>query len=376
MARTRVPVSSHRSGRGETLRACTAFILLVAVGAPLGLADIVPAPGTTPVKPLFDKSDIVCKCFVKSLEVLQEEPLGAGPKALIRRRVRAAVEIQDSYKARDQGNEIAFVDFVENAPQISGMAISSGGPALWQGETALLFLINSQRNSYEFTDLSLGAISFHSFPQVNGEPGLEKLQHALAATVRSANRDDRIRALQLLQGFDSINHETLAAIDASTQSEDPETAVPALGVLLKTKTTDSIEQLKRYLDNYKSNVDLLAFSSIGSELSRIDNVKALGPLEALSSSHFIAIRHGAMDAIRRIKSPKSIPLLVARLDDSDSAVQYVALITLAEVLSKYDGDYAPSMYLFDKKPQYYVGLWKQWWTEEGSTLYGHEPAAK
>jgi hypothetical protein len=76
-----------------------------------------------------------------------------------------------------------------------------------------------------------------------------------------------------------------------------------------------------------------------------------------------------MDAIRGTKSTTSIPFLMAKLNDPDRDVQYVALISAAEILNKDEGDFAPSMYLFDQKPQYYLGLWKQWWLEEGSKLY-------
>ena len=185
----------------------------------------------------------------------------------------------------------------------------------------------------------------------------------------SGNREDVIRALQLLQGLDSFEQATLSAVAALCDSEVPEVAIPALGVLLKTKTPESVEQLKRYLDKYKGNVQPLALISVGSELGRIDSVKALPLVEGLATSRFVAVRYGAMDAIRRIKSPKSVPFLVARLDDTDATIQYVALITLAEVLGKYDDNFAPSMYLFDKKPLYYVGLWKRWWAEEGSKIY-------
>ena len=71
-----------------------------------------------------------------------------------------------------------------------------------------------------------------------------------------------------------------------------------------------------------------------------------------------------------------MPTIVLRLDDPDRATQYLAVITLAEILGKYEGDYAPSMYLFDKKTQYYVGLWKQWWTDEGSKLYARTSVPK
>jgi hypothetical protein len=347
-------------------------LTLLAILSPLLLADIVPTPGTLPVRPTFDKSDLVCKCFTISLQVLEKEQLGTGPKAVIRQRVQARVEIQDLYKSdrQSKGNGTIFVEF-EEMTSTSGLEFSAR-LGLTPGETAVLFLAKSQPRAYEFADPFLGATSFHSFPQLNEEPGLGKLQHALAATLQSGNQDDVIRALQLLQGFRSFDQTTLSAVEPLCASEVPDVAIPALGVLLRTQTPESVERVKRYLDTLKVDVQPPAVFSVGGELGQIGDARALAALEGLASSRFVSVRYGAMDGIRRIRSTKSVPFLMAKLDDPDSTVQYVALITAAEILGKYDDDFAPSMYLFDKQPAYYKGLWKEWWAEEGSKLYSRD----
>jgi hypothetical protein len=48
-------------------------------------------------------------------------------------------------------------------------------------------------------------------------------------------------------------------------------------------------------------------------------------------------------------------------------VQYIAVITLAEIFAK-EGDYAPSKRLYDKNPDLYIGLWKQWAKDTGRAL--------
>ncbi len=75
-----------------------------------------------------------------------------------------------------------------------------------------------------------------------------------------------------------------------------------------------------------------------------------------------------MNALRAMRDRRSIPALIKRLDDSDSNVQYLALITLSETVGKQDGDFAPTLYLFDKKPQFYLDLWKDWIQKEGDSL--------
>jgi HEAT repeat protein len=196
-----------------------------------------------------------------------------------------------------------------------------------------------------------------------------KLQHVLTSVAQSTVSLDQLRALRLLLGFDHIADETLSVVRPLSQSGDPDIALTALGVLLRTKSVDSVQKLRQYLESYTADAEPSALFVIGPELREISNPNALLALEALSRSKFRSVQSGAMDGIRRIRDPKSVPFLMAKLGDPDSDVQYVALITAAEILGKYEGDFAPSMYLFDKNPQYYIGLWKQWWVEEGSKLY-------
>jgi len=79
------------------------------------------------------------------------------------------------------------------------------------------------------------------------------------------------------------------------------------------------------------------------------------------------IRRGAMQALRLMKNPQAAPTLVKRLDDTDGYVRYLAVISLAETFGKYE-DYAPSMYLFDDNPGFYISLWKDWWAHEGHVV--------
>ncbi len=71
-----------------------------------------------------------------------------------------------------------------------------------------------------------------------------------------------------------------------------------------------------------------------------------------------------MQALRRIRNAQAASCLIDRLDDSNSYVSYLSLITLAETFEKY-GDYAPNMELFDGNPRFYINLWKAWWVENG-----------
>lgn len=192
-----------------------------------------------------------------------------------------------------------------------------------------------------------------------------KLQHVLVGVARDSDTVDRIKALRLLQGFESFD-QTLYRALLRFGTRAIEIAFTALGVLLKTRTPDSVERLKHYLDDYQGAAEPVALVSIGSELGQISDAKALTTIEALSSSRYVSIRFGAMDAMRLMRNPKSAATLVERLDDPNGTVQYLAVITLAEIFGKHDGDYAPTMNLFDEKPREYIQLWKLWWAQNGN----------
>ena len=255
-------------------------------------------------------------------------------------------------------------------------AVGVASPArtvLERGDRALLFLKATSPTTYQLGDRFLGVTRFTALPSGSGGAGLNGLEIALASLLRQQSKADRLNALRLLQGFDAVSQDTLASANALISSDDPDIAFTALAVLLKTGTPSAVEKFKRYADSYTGTAEPIALVSIGTELGQISNTKALAMIESLSSSRLQSIRYGAMQSLRRMRTPQAVPTLIQRLDDPNSTIQYLAVITLAESINKLEGDYAPSMYLFDKRPQYYVGLWKQWWEEEGKLRYEPKP---
>lgn len=342
-----------------------AFILAVVSFLPVLLqpSDIVPVPGTQAVRPVFEASDLVCNCSVKSLSIIAQQPIPQS--SVIRKRIQATVEIQDVYKSSSSAAGPILLQFKLDTP-----SSSAAQPALAPGETAILFLKSTGPNLYEFTDPFLGVTPFHTAPpRETSGTGMAKLESALTLTLQHSNRDDILNALRLLQGFDTLSQDSLDAIGTLTASQDPELALGALAVLLKDGTPAAAEKLKRWLESYKGNAQPISLVSIATELADVRDVRAIPAMEVLTSSRYSAVRRGALQSLRKMRNVRSAPAIAQRLDDSDQAIQYLAVITLAEVLGKYDGDYGPSKYLFDKRPQYYITLWKRWWADEGSRLY-------
>jgi hypothetical protein len=229
---------------------------------------------------------------------------------------------------------------------------------------------------YEITDQFLGMTPFSTIPTGPSAGGFPGLEITLAQIVDQSDRQDKLRALRLLEGFDAVSQQTEALMRRITGSGDFEIALTAWAVLLKTKSPDVVAGLLGYLDAHpRAPEPALTLIGIEEGLSNIRDERALASFEKLASSRYFQIRDGALHALRGIKDPRSVPKLIQSLDDERPELQYLALITLSETLGKYEGDYAPSMYLFDKKPKYYIDLWKKWWVDEGSKLYppAHSP---
>lgn len=337
--------------------------LMFLILTPLLYADIGPSPGTQPVTPVFAAADLVCNCLVKSVASV-DEPIVVGERAAVRRHVTATVEVEDYLKSDGPRNQVIHVEYTLDHQQ--GRRIAGARQELLEGQTVLLFLRQTSPGVFSFADPFLGATPFRLLPKGQEAVGIMKLQHVLVGVARDSDTVDRIKALRLLQGFESFDQDSISSLAALWNSRDPEIAFTALGVLLKTRTPDSVERLKHYLDDYQGAAEPVALVSIGSELGQISDAKALTTIEALSSSRYVSIRFGAMDAMRLMRNPKSAATLVERLDDPNGTVQYLAVITLAEIFGKHDGDYAPTMNLFDEKPREYIQLWKLWWAQNGN----------
>jgi len=237
-------------------------------------------------------------------------------------------------------------------------------PTLSEAESALMFLtLSTSSSSYEFADKFLGVTRFASLPAVQRPPGAAKLQTALARVLRSGPPEDQVHAVHLLEGFDKLNAEALAGLLPLSDSADPEVAMSSIAILLKAGTPGAIQQLESYLEMHKGGKEPLALLSVATELGRFSDSGQLASLEALASSEHLHIRLGALAAIRNIRDRHSAATLAERLDDPDVNVRYLATITLSEIFRK-GGDYAPSMYLFDKDPDFYTERWKSWWAEQ------------
>jgi HEAT repeat protein len=194
---------------------------------------------------------------------------------------------------------------------------------------------------------------------------LRKLEFALAAVLPRSNRDDQIRAMTLLHGFDALNQESVASATPLATSKDAEIACWALAILVKTKTPGSLERVHSFLEENQGNQAPMAIFAIGDDLAQIRDLSTLPDLKTFSSSKYVNIRFAVMEALRGMKSPQGAPILIPLLDDPDRDVQRNAVSVLAYIVGK-QGDFAnPGGDAFFKNPSHYTDLWKKWWADQG-----------
>ncbi len=323
-----------------------------------------PTPGTQPIKHVFDRSDLVCECQVESIVIERDQHTGSiEANTLVQQHVIAKLRPIEIFKSNRAVTGSVTLEYFEQT-----QAISPRETRIKPNENGLFFLRSTTNENYDFSDKWLGMTWFGAFPKLSSGFGLDALQSVLAAIINQAEPRDWISALRLLQGFDDLSPETIAAVALGTKSKNYDIALTSWAVILKNHSPESLQAFEKYIENYRGGTEP-SFALIGVEegLAGFHDPKDLASLELLADSHILHIRRGAIRALRGMRNPSSAATLVKHLDDGDHYIQYQSVITLNEIFLK-NGDYGPSMMLFDENPGKYTTLWKKWWAEEGHNL--------
>jgi len=303
---------------------------------------------------LFSESDLVCKCTVTSLSVMDRQTVEAERGGrFVRETWRAVLQVEDLYKGT-AASPFAL------ALNIDGRSRSQGPVVVKTGESYLLFLKTAGTGTYTFVDQSFAARPFVSLPVQGGEPGLAKLESALVAAALQQNPDEALKAFSYLEDLD-IHPESLVALSAVLSSPNWKLVWSYLTLQLKTKTPESVAAVRRFLDSYAGTEEPWFVG-----LQEITDSRAHDDLVELSYSRFGNVRAAAMVALRSMGGQKDASFFIRRLDDPDRNVQYHAVIGLAQAF-KMGGDYGPGIDAFERMPEYYTDLWKEWWRKREVT---------
>jgi hypothetical protein len=315
-------------------------------------ADIAPTPGTQDVSVLFENADAVCSCVIDSVRDNGSEFVYIDAARVLRRHAIANVHPVETYKAP--------------TPSESSFEVEYDDGRLAAGQSAIMFLKSTGPSTYVLADPFLGTTPF-TLPPKGNKQGLQGLEAALVATARGTSLNDQLNAMKLLEGLQRFSPETISTVASLCDSTNSEIAYAAFAVVLKTGLAEHIRKFSNYIRSNPTDDAPSSVLSIGSELGQVRDGEALAALEELSASRLLSVRIGSMQALRAMKNPAAAPTIVKRLDDRDGYIRYIAVMTLAETFAKFD-NYAPNMSLFDRNPEYYVGLWKSWWEQQKTNL--------
>jgi hypothetical protein len=322
-----------------------------------------PIPGSLKIKPVFDGSAVVCLCRIQAVSVkAQSEP---GNNDIVRQTVQIEAEIRQLFKYQSDGKRHFITILVEH--EIPAQLARESVYVI--GDNYLFFLVPNSTGGYILSDPVIGASRFKSIPAESSKSGLGHLASALGKIASLGDKEDRVRSLQLLARYEAVPADAALALRNLTQEADPEIALWAFAALLRPNAVDSLQDLVDYLDSHNGDGKSWALMIIQGKLVQYRAPEVLGLMQKLNRSRYPNMRLGAMQYLRSMRSRESARTLIERLDDSDSAIRYLAVITLAGTFEKSDGDYAPSMYLFDQKPEYFMHLWRKWWIDEGIKLH-------
>jgi HEAT repeats len=346
-------------GRHKNITSPAVLEASSAAGFSLSTADATgyPVPVLN-VRRLMDQASLVVKGRVLAVT----PAAGAGEEGGSQRRMSASVQVDNVVKGALRAGAIA-IDYVENEQR--------AGTMLAAGEVALLFLVDAPRGRYLFADADLPkmAITSASVPAAKtAATAADKLEAELMASLTDADAEVARTALVQLGHLESV-HSTQALRDLATGG-DAESRGLAHASLLRLKDYALFDQAIDWAtqparDQRTQRLQAGIKEAVG-DISDASMVAALTPLLGSADA---GMRRAAASALRSTGDPSTLGVLVAALRDKDRAVQYDALMALAEITHA-SAAHAPARDVFDRAPQKYVSEWEAWWKASGKSRYG------
>lgn len=239
-------------------------------------------------------------------------------------------------------------------------------PPLEANHRYLMFLKRVGEARYQPIDGSGGvtAVSFETGQRTgDAERGL---QHDIIAAIRkSDSASERKRLLGLLLQFRLLDSESTNALLALSQSQDKTELILSSAMLVR--MSNNVEQNLAILLKSLNDYDAPYSDELNIVATIVENNAAQAKvldLERLADAKSSLLRQTAMLSIKEVGSDSEIPFYVKHLHSSDSYVQYMSVLGLAEATRKY-GDYAPDVASFHQDPSKYLTEWEQWARSQG-----------
>jgi hypothetical protein len=321
-----------------------------------------PPLGAEPIPEMMQEASLVCKGEVTSAPTgtLDEKPRMSGT---------AWVRLDRCFKGDVGRSPIPLAVDQYYAP--------GGGPTFFlkPGDYRLLFL-TLKDGRYMIVNEWFGALKASrnlSSSDRDADTPMASLERDLEAGLQDKDTELVLESIRMLGNMRAL-HSTVE-LKSFLGDRDPIVRTYVWQALLRLKDYSVLSAVAEFF----ASQPLLPYSltlprdrllymqrELVGEIGGIRSSEALPFLETFAVSKDPALRRDALQAIRQIRSPHSIPVLLNELDDPDRHNSFSAMQGLLSLRSaNSSNDWVPTMEQFLQSPDVWIAKTRQWWEVEG-----------
>ncbi len=323
-------------------------------------AGPVPLRGSEDIPNLVGRSTVVCKGRVVQLVKVGEHVHKVAEKTIVSEKIIARLKVDRFYKGHPDGNSVNIKSDRPCVPYPCYVSIDEDDYGL--------FFLEPENGEYVLADQYFGKLPAPryvppSLPETTDPLAL--LEYDLKATLSETNRAEVLPAVQLLGSLRKVD--STEELKRLVPTGDKEIEGSVYLALMKVGDYTLMEQAATFLESVFEDPGLQSLQvQLGLAIWNIRDEAALPALHKLARSNKLSVRQAAMQALRNIESPRSVPILVSRLEDTDQDVRYLAVSALERTITHNVG---PTKDYFRENEQKYLTQWKNWWSTEGKKEY-------
>jgi len=342
------------------------LILLAVFAVTPIFASVWSPPGSLDLRKLWREADVVIMGTVIRVDYAGQAKEDYYGRSVSMKQFQALISVQRWYKGAKPNSELNV-----QIRHFADEGLCGVGPcqSLSIGDHKLLFL-NSSGSIFRLTtevDSSLEVSDRVSSFQTNGD--IEALTSDLIAGLSDSNRSRVIDNITLLGAL--RDKSASSALKSFLISSDLEERGWTYLSFLRISDISLLSDIYQFAKMPSSDPHISMIQQLlSTEVATIRDPAAEPTLEEMVTAKSSRLRFSAFYALRKIQDPTTLPVFIRGLDDADQNVRYTALMGLAETEGR-EGDWAPSIDLFQKAESKYILLWKDWWQSEVGQRAAH-----
>ncbi len=221
----------------------------------------------------------------------------------------------------------------------------------------MFFLKQNVNGSYQILDPVYPAVIAPANAVLTTEQGVDRTVNVVGQVLLTARAaEDRQVAVRVLSS--ARTERATELLRQGVKDKDVVVRMQSISELLNRDDIETLEIAERTLLNPPTGTDPYLLDNISAALERIKDPRAIPALQRLLRSSSIRTRHGAVSALRQMRTMEAVEGLVIALGDNNREVRYEAVIGLAELTGQ--NEWAPATGAFASDEQKYLDHWKEW----------------